>query len=105
MSTVTDLVFVTPSSEAAERFADRFERAEHGFFGRTKSTHSWRPVPVQSNGGKASGTYVFHLGVNHIDSDLVDDLKAMTWPVGTVLYTWCVDVMTYETPEPEVTTW
>jgi hypothetical protein len=95
MSVVTDLVFVTPSFDAAKQFADMFEARRHG-----RHDTSWRPVEVESNGSKFSGTHVFHMGVNYIDLDLVTELRGHPWPDGTVLYT--LDECHHT---PDVTTW
>lgn len=99
MSVTTDLVFVTPTRDAAQRFADIFETGQHSTFA-GHGTRSWRPEEMKANGSYVSGSHVFHLGVNHLDMDVVDKVTAEPWPDGTVLYVWHEFYQT-----PTVTLW
>lgn len=103
MSLVTDLVFVTPTREASERFADLYElsttmRDGHDLTGRYE--YPWRPTCMKANGPKGAGSYVYYIGVNYISLDLADELKAEPFPPGTVLYLF----HEYD-DEPRVHTW
>lgn len=95
MSMVTDVVFVTPDREAAKRFEDIFEQYPNG-----RSDSTWRPTQSESQGNKISGTYVYHLGVNYLNWQFPDVVRAESWPAGTVFYVWSEN-----DDAPNVTTW
>jgi hypothetical protein len=58
MSNVTDVVFTAKRYEDATEFQDQVERHQGD-----------RPEPILS-GGRATGVYVFHLGVNYMEQEL-----------------------------------
>ncbi len=99
MSVTTDLVFVTPIREAAQRFADIFETGQHSTFA-AHGTLSWRPEEMEANGSYVSGTHVFHMGVNHLDLEMMEKIEEGPWPDGTMLYVWHEFYQT-----PTITTW
>lgn len=110
MSFITDLVFISPTLEGSILFANLFEQstterryADGCLHEQTGSfTEPWRPEPLDHNfaTGKCPGSYVYYLGVNYLSWELVDDIRARTWAVGTVLYLW-----SEAWDDPKVTTW
>lgn len=82
MSSVTDLVFITPDIDWDNDGPDRCPRFEE-ILGR----HNLSCPPVEDHGRKVPHTAVYYVGgLNHIDQDVIDDIKAVDWPAGSVLY-------------------
>lgn len=84
MSSATDLVFVTKETEwdsdqgvgRCPQFEDMVKR------------YGYRCEPASDCGTKNTSTAVYFVGgVNYLSDELVEEIKAADWPVGTVLYT------------------
>lgn len=83
MSSVTDLVFITPEEEwDSEEYVSRCRRFEE-----IVTRYGYSCWPVEDHGTKCPSTAVYFVGgVNYLDHDLVAQIEATNWPTGTVLY-------------------
>jgi hypothetical protein len=80
MSLVTVVVFITPHRATSERFAELV----HTLY--TDMGPDYQVYPVDDNGPKHAGAYVYYHGLSGAVGTLTDALLAEPWPDDTVLY-------------------
>lgn len=93
MSCVTDLVFIARDIDDATAFQARFEQHQ-----------GYEPLPLPS-GGRHTGLYVFHLGVNYMEHELREWLTTTSWRGGTTLWLQGEDMTGEGTEDLEIIVW
>lgn len=85
MSSVTDLVFITPETDWDETAPNGVSRCPQ--FEDMVKRYGYHCEPTADTGTKCPSTAVYYVGgVNYLSFDLVEEIKAADWPTGTVLY-------------------
>lgn len=100
MSYVTDLVFVYPADADDWRETDDQNGPYCEAFEDMFARHHYAVRPTEEGPGKPSGTAVYHVGVNYLRQELIDEIRRQSWPDGTVLY-----LFDEHDDSPKVTVW
>lgn len=80
MSHVTDLVFIIPGVYQGDVYRRRFEDS-------FEAAHPGRGIaPNEEGGGKAMSCAVYMHGVSWINHEWIEEIRAMDWPEGTLLW-------------------
>lgn len=88
MSVVDNIVFITGYPTDGEKFVQickekyRDRGGEPGY----EFQPSVEPKELEDHGNKGAPMYVFHLGLNYLNQELIDALEAERWHTGTLLY-------------------